>query len=111
MGIFGRKKEEKKKFDYSDETKEVFAERDAFYSEMRQKMGGNASNPELADQPKTEETKSQIDNLDEILSVQQLDGVYIGPADFSLAYGLKPKFDVIENPVYNNIHEIVRRTK
>ena len=65
MGIFGRKKEEKKKFDYSDETKEVFAERDAFYSEMRQKMGGNASNPELADQPKTEETKPQTDNLDD----------------------------------------------
>lgn len=67
MGIFGRKKEEKKKFDYSDETKEVFAERDAFYSEMRQKMGGSASNPELANQPKTEETKSQTDNLDDIL--------------------------------------------
>ncbi|MEC8875704.1 MAG: hypothetical protein VYE50_03960 [Candidatus Thermoplasmatota archaeon] len=67
MGIFGRKKEEKKKFDYSDDTKEMFAERDAFYAEMRQKMGGNASNPELADQQKTEETKSQTDNLDDIL--------------------------------------------
>ena len=26
MGWFGRKKEEKKKFDYSEETKELFAE-------------------------------------------------------------------------------------
>ena len=45
MGFF-KKKEEKKKFDYSENAKELFAERDAFYSEMRQKMGGEASNPE-----------------------------------------------------------------
>jgi hypothetical protein len=47
MGLFGRKKDDKKKFDYSDETKEVFAERDAFYSRLRQEMGGSAENPEL----------------------------------------------------------------
>ena len=35
MAWFGRKKEEKKKFDYSDETKELFAERDAFTAEQR----------------------------------------------------------------------------
>ena len=46
MAWFGRKKEEKKKFDYSDETKELFAERDAFYAEQRKKMGGEPSNPE-----------------------------------------------------------------
>ncbi|MEC8949166.1 MAG: hypothetical protein VX837_04105, partial [Candidatus Thermoplasmatota archaeon] len=44
MGLFGRKKDDKKKFDYSDETKEVFAERDAFYSRFRQGMGGIAEN-------------------------------------------------------------------
>ncbi len=47
MGLFGRKKDDKKKFDYSDETKEAFAERDAFYSRLRQEMGGSAENPEL----------------------------------------------------------------
>ena len=47
MGFF-KKKEEKKKFDYSDDTKELFAERDAFYARMRQEMGGEATNPELA---------------------------------------------------------------
>ena len=40
MGWFGKKKEEKKKFDYSEETKELFAERDAYYAEQRRKLGG-----------------------------------------------------------------------
>ena len=56
---FWRKKEEKKKFDYSDETKELFAERDAFYAEQRRKLGGGSSNPELSNQP-TEESTSDI---------------------------------------------------
>ena len=47
MGLFRRKKDKKEKFDYSDETKEGFAERDAFYSRWRQKLGGSAENPEL----------------------------------------------------------------
>jgi len=67
MRFWGKKKEEKKKFDYSDETKEVFAERDAFYSEMRQKMGGDSSNPELADQPNTEQPKSRTEDLNDLL--------------------------------------------
>ena len=67
MAWFGRKKEEKKKFDYSDETKELFAERDAFYAEQRKKMGGEPSNPELANQPNSEESKSRTENLDDLL--------------------------------------------
>ncbi len=46
MGLFRRKKEEDK-FDYSDETKEVFAERDSFFARMRKQLGGSAENPEL----------------------------------------------------------------
>ena len=67
MAWFGRKKEEKKKFDYSDETKELFAERDAFYAEQRRKMGGEPSNPELANQPNSEELKSRTEDLDDLL--------------------------------------------
>ena len=67
MAWFGRKKEEKKKFDYSDETKELFAERDAFYAEQRRKMGAETSNPELANQPNSEEAKSRTENLDDLL--------------------------------------------
>ena len=57
------------------------------------------------------ETKAGVENLDEILSVKNLDGIYIGPADMSIAYGLNPKFDVKENPVYENIKNIVKKTK
>jgi hypothetical protein len=67
MAWFGRKKEEKKKFDYSDETKELFAERDAFYAEQRRKLGGETSNPELANQPNSEESKSRTEDLDDLL--------------------------------------------
>ena len=63
---FWRKKEEKKKFDYSDETKELFAERDAFYAEQRRKLGGESSNPELANQ-QTDESKPKEENLDDLL--------------------------------------------
>ena len=44
MGFF-RKKEEKKKFDYSDDTKELFAERDAFYARWREEVGGGGAMP------------------------------------------------------------------
>ena len=57
------------------------------------------------------ETKEAVDNLDEILSVENLNGVYIGPADMSLAYGLKPQFDVKEDPVFSNIKLIVSKAK
>ena len=57
------------------------------------------------------ETEEAVNNLDEILSVKNLNGVYIGPADMSLAYGLKPKFDVKEDPVFSNIKLIVNKAK
>jgi hypothetical protein len=66
MGFF-KKKEEKKKFDYSEDTKELFAERDAFYSEMRQKMGGDASNPEAAKVPTPDKSATKQDDLDDLL--------------------------------------------
>jgi hypothetical protein len=66
MGLF-RKKEEKKKFDYSDDTKELFAERDAFYAEQRRKLGGGDSNPELADQTNPEAPKSRDEDLGDLL--------------------------------------------
>ena len=39
------------------------------------------------------ETKEALDNLDSIMSTSGLDGVYIGPADLSLAIGEDPGFD------------------
>ena len=66
MGFF-RKKEEKKKFDYSDDTKELFAERDAFYARMRQEMGGGETNPELANQKTSRDERPKEDDLGDLL--------------------------------------------
>ena len=55
------------------------------------------------------ETQQAVDNLDSILSVPNLTGVYIGPADMSSSYGMKPKFDVKEDPVFSNIKLIVKK--
>ena len=57
------------------------------------------------------ETEQAVDNLDHILSVPNLTGVYIGPADMSSSYGLSPKFDVKEDPVFSNIKLIAERAK
>ena len=55
------------------------------------------------------ETQQAVDNLDEILSIPNLTGVYIGPADMSVSYGMKPKFDVKEDPVFSNIKLIAKK--
>ena len=55
------------------------------------------------------ETQQAVENLDDILSVPNLTGVYIGPADMSSSYGLKPKFDVKEDPVFSNIKLIAKK--
>ena len=57
------------------------------------------------------ETKEAVENLDNILSVPNLTGIYIGPADMSSSYGLPPKFDVREDPVFSNIKLIVKKAK
>tara|TARA_X000000368_G_C22982464_1_gene690548 strand:- start:505 stop:1296 length:792 start_codon:yes stop_codon:yes gene_type:complete len=57
------------------------------------------------------ETEEAVNNIDEILSVPELKGIYIGPADMSTAYGLPPKFDVKDDPVFANINNIVKKVK
>ncbi len=57
------------------------------------------------------ETKQAVENLDEILSVPSLTGIYIGPADMSSSYGMPPKFDVREDPVLSNIKLISAKAK
>lgn len=67
MAWFGKKKEEKKKFDYSEETKELFAERDAYYADQRRKLGGGNANPELANKKQESEPSSRKDDLENLL--------------------------------------------
>ena len=58
------------------------------------------------------ETKESLNNLDEIMQTPGLDGIYIGPADLSLAVGEKPSFDKAEgDPVYKVILKILDHAK
>ena len=58
------------------------------------------------------ETKESLDKLDEIMSTPGVDGIYIGPADLSLAIGEKPSFDKSENdPVFSVIMKILDHAK
>ena len=58
------------------------------------------------------ETKEALEKLDEILDTPNLDGVYIGPADLSLALGEEPSFDKSENTkAYSEILRILDSAK
>src|SRR5436190_1299151 len=57
------------------------------------------------------ETRQALENLDDILSVDGLDAVYIGPSDLSLALGCTPKLDQDEKPVVEAIDHILARAK
>ena len=75
--------------------------------------------PDYADEANNEilkfamiETKESLDNLDKIMQTPGLDGIYIGPADLSLAIGEKPSFDKPEgDPVYEVIMKILEHAK
>ena len=57
------------------------------------------------------ETAKALDNLDDILSVEGLDAIYIGPSDLSLALGCRPVFDDVDPPVQQAIDHILERAK
>ncbi|MFN4276285.1 MAG: HpcH/HpaI aldolase family protein [Ferrovibrio sp.] len=55
------------------------------------------------------ETRAAVENLDEILAVPGLGGLYIGPADLALACGYKPGFDREEPDMLDLIVHILKR--
>ena len=58
------------------------------------------------------ETKESLEKLDEIMSVPGIDGIYIGPADLSLAIGEEPGFDKPEGTkAYSEILRILEHAK
>jgi 4-hydroxy-2-oxoheptanedioate aldolase len=57
------------------------------------------------------ETAQALDKLDDILSVEGLDAIYIGPSDLSLSLGCKPVFDDVDPPVAQAIAHIAERAK
>ena len=57
------------------------------------------------------ETAKALDNLDDILSVEGLDAIYIGPSDLSLALGCTPTFDDVDPKAAEAIDHILERAK
>ena len=57
------------------------------------------------------ETAGAMDNLDEIMSVDSLDGIYIGPADLSQALGGPPGSDWEDGPAAEAIDLILSKAK
>jgi 4-hydroxy-2-oxoheptanedioate aldolase len=57
------------------------------------------------------ETAQALDNLDDILSVEGLDAIYIGPSDLSLALGCTPTFDDLDPKAAEAVEHILARAK
>jgi len=57
------------------------------------------------------ETRAGLKNLDQILSVKGLDGVYVGPSDLSMAMGKPPTLDPSDAEVIAAIAEIAKITR
>ena len=58
------------------------------------------------------ETEESLEKLDDIMSTPGVDGIYIGPADLSLAIGTKPGFDKDESsPTFSVIENILKHAK
>jgi 4-hydroxy-2-oxoheptanedioate aldolase len=57
------------------------------------------------------ETAQALDNLDDILSVEGLDAIYIGPSDLSLALGCTPTFDDPDPKAAEAVEHILARAK
>jgi 4-hydroxy-2-oxoheptanedioate aldolase len=57
------------------------------------------------------ETRQALDNLDDILSVEGLDAVYIGPSDLSLSLGCRPVFDDLDPEAAQAADHILARAK
>ena len=76
---------------------------------------GGADYPAHADQTVVRfamiETAAALDNLDDILSVEGLDAVYIGPSDLSLALGCTPTFDDLDPRAAEAVEHILARAK
>jgi 4-hydroxy-2-oxoheptanedioate aldolase len=85
------------------------------FGPVRAALYGGADYPQHADDTIVRfamiETKQALDNLDDILSVEGLDAVYIGPSDLSLSLGCKPSFDDVDPPVAQAIDHILARAQ
>ena len=85
------------------------------FGPVRALLYGGADYPQHANQTIVTlamiETAKALDNLDEILSVEGLDAIYIGPSDLSLSLGCAPAMDDVEPKVAQAIDHILERAK
>jgi 4-hydroxy-2-oxoheptanedioate aldolase len=54
------------------------------------------------------ETRTAVENMEAILDVEGIDGVYVGPSDLGFSYGLEPKLDRSEPEILAIYDKIVR---
>jgi 4-hydroxy-2-oxoheptanedioate aldolase len=70
----------------------------------------NFANDELMILPMVE-TRKGVENLEEILDVPGISGVYVGPSDMGLAFGLSPTLDREEAEILDIYERIVKETE
>jgi len=71
---------------------------------------GDHANADIVVMPMIE-TADALKNLDDILSVDGVDAIYVGPSDLSLALGYKPRLDQTEPAVVEAQRQIVAACK
>jgi 4-hydroxy-2-oxoheptanedioate aldolase len=71
---------------------------------------GDHANADIVVMPMIE-TADALKNLDDILSVDGVDAIYVGPSDLSLALGYKPRLDQTEPAVVEAQKKIVAACK
>ena len=54
------------------------------------------------------ETKTAVENMEAILDVEGIDGVYIGPSDLGFSYGLVPKLDREEPEILKIYDKLIK---
>ena len=53
------------------------------------------------------ETRQAVDAIDDILAVEGIDAIYVGPADLSVTYGLPPAMDNPGDPFDTALKTVV----
>jgi 4-hydroxy-2-oxoheptanedioate aldolase len=54
------------------------------------------------------ETRTAVENMESILDVEGINGVYIGPSDLGFSYGLVPKLDRDEPEILKIYEKIIK---
>jgi 4-hydroxy-2-oxoheptanedioate aldolase len=85
------------------------------FGPVRAALYGGADYPEHANDTIVTfamiETAQALDNLDDIMSVEGLDAIYIGPSDLSLSLGCRPTMDDLEPKAAQAVDHILARAR